>query len=96
MVAGTEPAGGALHPSAQAVDHDRLAGLGQLLKQLAQILEGGNEDAVGLAEPQRAKRAEQQVEALAHLGLGGPDHSAGTSVRQPIEDDRSDGVQAHL
>jgi len=76
------PAGGALHPGGQPVDHDRLTGLGHLRKQLAQVVEAGDEAAVGLAVPQGGKLAKQQVEAVADLRLGDPDHAAGTPVRQ--------------
>jgi len=37
-----------------------------------------------------------QVQAVAHLGLGDADHPAGAPVRQPVEDDRRDRVQADL
>jgi hypothetical protein len=60
----------------------------------AQVVEGGDEGAVGLAEPERAKRAEQQVQAAADLGLGDPDRAAGAAVRQPVQRHRGDGVQA--
>jgi hypothetical protein len=35
-------------------------------------------------------------EAVAHLGLGDPDHAASTAVRQPVQQHGGDGVQAHL
>jgi hypothetical protein len=34
-----------------------------------QVVERGDEGPVGLAEPERGQRAEQQVEAVADLGL---------------------------
>jgi hypothetical protein len=90
------PAGGALHPGGQPVDHHHLTGLGHLRKQRAQVVQGGDEGAVGLAEAQRAKLAKQQVQAVAHVGLGDPDHAAGTPVRQPVQQHGGDGVQADL
>jgi hypothetical protein len=63
------PAGGALHPGGQPVHTHRLAGGGHLRKQRAQVVQGGDEAAVGLAEAQRAKLAKQQIQAVAHLGL---------------------------
>jgi catechol 2,3-dioxygenase-like lactoylglutathione lyase family enzyme len=42
------------------------------------------------------QRAQQQVQAVADLGLGDPDHAAGAPVRQPVQQHRSDGVQADL
>jgi hypothetical protein len=41
-----------LHPGRQPVDHDRLAGQGQLLEQLAKVRNGGDEGAVRLAVPE--------------------------------------------
>ena len=90
------PPGWPLHPDAQPVHPHRLAGFGHLLKQRAQVLEGGDKRAVGLAEPQAGQRAEQQVQAVADLGLGDPDRPARAPVRQPVQDDRPDRVQAHL
>jgi hypothetical protein len=57
---------------------------------------GGDAAAVGLAEPQRCQGAEQQVQAVADLGLGDADHPAGTAIRQPIQQHRGDRVQADL
>jgi hypothetical protein len=90
------PGAGSLYPGRQPVDHDRLAGAGHLPKALAQLGEGGDEGAVGLAEPQRGQLAQQQVHAVADLGLGDPDHPAGASVRQPVQDHRRDSVQSDL
>src|SRR6266536_3427083 len=59
------PGPGALHPGPQPVEHDSLAGVGPLLQALAQLGQGGDEGAVGLTEPQRAKLAKQQVQAVA-------------------------------
>jgi hypothetical protein len=52
--------------------------------------------AVGLAEPHRGKLAKQQVQAVAHLGLGDADHAASAPVRQPVQQHRGDRVQADL
>jgi hypothetical protein len=90
------PPSGSLHPGGQPVQAHRLAGTAHLRKPLAQFVEAGDEDSVGLTEPERAKRAKQQVQAVADLGLGDADHAAGAPVRQPVEDDGGDGVQAHL
>jgi len=49
-----------------------------------------------MAVPQRGKLAHQQVQAVADLGLGDPDHAAGAPVRQPVQQHRGDGVQADL
>jgi hypothetical protein len=43
---------------------------------VAQVVEGGDEGAVGLAEAEGAKLTRQQVQAVADLGLGDPDRSA--------------------
>jgi hypothetical protein len=90
------PPAGALHPGGQPIHHDRLAGCGYLGKPLAQVGQGGDEGAVGLAVPHGRQRAKQQVEAVADLGLGDADHAAGAPVRQPVQDDRPNGVQADL
>src|SRR6266536_274606 len=90
------PPSGSLHPGRQPVHHDRLAGCGHLPKPVAQVLEGGDEDPVGLAVPQAGQRAEQQVQAVADLGLGDPDRPAGAPVRQPVQQHRGDRVQADL
>jgi hypothetical protein len=90
------PPTGSLHPSGQAIHHDRLADLGHLLQPLAKLLEAGNEGGVGLAEAEGAQRAEQQVHAVADLGLGDADRPAGAPVRQPVEQHGGDGVQADL
>jgi hypothetical protein len=50
---------------------------------------------VELAEPEGDQFGQQQVQAVADLGLAGPDHAAGSLVRQPVEDDRADRVQAN-
>jgi hypothetical protein len=85
-----------LHPGGEPVDQDRLAGVGHLGQALAKVGEGHHERAVRLAQAERGQFAEQQVEAVAHLGLGDADHAGGASVRQPVEDDRGDGVHADL
>jgi hypothetical protein len=85
-----------LHPGRQPVHHDRLAGTRHLYQHLAQVIGGGDEAAVGLAEAKGAQRAQQQVEAVADLGLGDPDHVASAPVRQPVEEYRGDGVQPDL
>ena len=90
------PPGGSLHPGGQAVHAHRLADLGHLPKVLLQLVRGGDERAVRLAEAERAKLAKQQVDAVAHLGLGDPDRSAGAAVRQPVQDDRGHRGQADL
>jgi hypothetical protein len=91
------PAGGSLHPGGQPVQADRLPSLGHLPKPVAKLGQaGGDEGPVGLAVPQRGKRAKQQVQAVAHLGLGDADRPAGAPVRQPVQDDRGNGVQADL
>ena len=79
---------------ASPVQAHRLAGLGHLPKPVAQLIEAGDEGPVGLVEAEVAKRAKQQVQAVADLGLGDPHRSSGAPVRQPVQDDRSDGVQA--
>jgi len=51
---------------------------------VAQVVEGGD-GAVGLAEAEGAKLTEQQVQAVADLGLGDPDRPAGAPVGQPVQ-----------
>jgi hypothetical protein len=67
--------------------------LGHLRKVLAKLGRGGDEGAVGLAVAERCQRTQQQVEAVADLGLGDPDHAASAPVRQLVEGHRGDGVQ---
>jgi hypothetical protein len=55
------PASGSLHPGRQPVKAHRLAGADHLGKPAAQVVQGADEAAVGLAVPQRRQRAEQQV-----------------------------------
>jgi hypothetical protein len=90
------PPAGALHPGGESVHHDRLAGLSHFHQQRTQVVQGGDEGAVGLAEPEGGQRAQQQVQAVADLGLGDPHHTAGTPVRQPVQQHRGDRVQADL
>jgi len=90
------PAGGSLHPGRQPVNNDRLAGTCHLHQQFAQVVEAGDERAVGLAEPQRGQFAQQQVQAVADLGLGDADHATSAPVRQPVQQHRPDRVQADL
>jgi hypothetical protein len=90
------PGPGPLHPGRQPVHAHRLAGLGHLRKAIAEVGEGSDEGAVGLAVPEGGQGAQQQVQAVAHLGLGYPDRPTGTSVRQTVQDDRPNGVQADL
>ncbi len=90
------PASGSLHPGGQPVHHHGLAGGGHLCKPLAQVVEAGDEAAIGLAVPHGGQRAKQQVQAVADLGLGDPNRPPGAPVRQPVQDDRGDGVQADL
>ena len=78
------PAAGALHPGGQPVHHDRLAGTCHLRKPAAQVIQAGDEAAVGLAGPQRGRLGRRQVEAVADLGLGDPDHAASTAVRPRV------------
>jgi len=85
-----------LHPGPKPVQQDRLAGAGHLRKPAAKIGQAGDEAPVGLAEPEIGQLAQQQVHAVADLGLGDPDHAPGAPVRQPVEDDRGDRVQADL
>src|SRR5512132_1210165 len=74
------PPAGALHPGGQPVHAHRLAGGSHFCQQLAQVIKGGDEGAVGLTEPQRTQGAEQQVQAVADLGLGDPHHAAGARL----------------
>jgi hypothetical protein len=90
------PPTGSLHPRAQPVQAHRLADLGHLPKPVAQLVQGGDEGTVGLAIPQGGQRAKQQVQAVADLGLGDPHRPPGAPVRQPVKNDRGDGVQADL
>ena len=46
--------------------------MAHLRKVLAQVGEGGDKGPVGLAVAERGQRAQQQVEAVADLGLGDP------------------------
>jgi len=66
------PPPGPLHSGRQPVHQDRLAGAGHLRKPLAKLVEAGDEGAVGLAEAELAKRAQQQVQAVADLVLEMP------------------------
>ena len=90
------PGSGPLHPGREPVDAHRLAGRGHLLQAVVQVGQGRDEGPVGLAEPERYQFGEQQVQALADLGLGDPDHPTGPPVRQPVQHDSADGVQADL
>jgi len=90
------PPPGPLHPGRQPVHQDCLAATGHLRKPLAQVVEAGDEGAVGLAEAEVAQRAQQQVQAVADLGFGDPDHAPGAPVRQAVQQDRGDRVQADL
>jgi hypothetical protein len=90
------PPAGSLYPGGQPVQTDRLAGLGHLRKPAAKLVQAGDEGPVGLAEAEVAKRAEQQVHAVADLGLGDPHRPSGAPVRQPVQQHRSDRVQADL
>jgi hypothetical protein len=90
------PACGALHPGGQPVHADRLAGCGHLGKPAAQVVQGGDEGAVGLAEAEGGQLAEQQVQAVADLGLGDAHHAGGAPVRQPVQQHPGDRVQADL
>ena len=75
------PPARSLHPCRQPVDHNPLAGLGQLHQQSAKVRKGSDERPVRLAVP---ARGEQQVHAVADLGHGDPDHAAGAPVGQPV------------
>jgi hypothetical protein len=54
------PPAGSLHPGGQPVHHDRLAGCSHLREPVAQVVEAGDEGAVGPAIPQRGQGAKQQ------------------------------------
>jgi hypothetical protein len=90
------PPAGALHPGRQPIHAHRLADLGHLRQPFAQVWEGGHERPVGPAQPQRGQLAQQQVQAVADLGLAGPDHPGGASVGQPVQHHRTQGVQPDL
>src|SRR5512132_4204178 len=77
------PSAGSLHPGRQPVQADRLAVLGHLRQPLAQVGEGSDERAVGLAEPQRAERAQQQVQAVATSVLDIPTTRAARRYDSP-------------
>jgi hypothetical protein len=64
--------------------------------QRRRVVQAADEDPVGLAEAELAKRAEQQVQAVADLGLEDADRPAGASVRQSVQQHGGDGVQADL
>jgi hypothetical protein len=81
------PSTGSLHPGREPVNQDRLAGGGHLPQALAQVGKGGDERPVGLAVRERGEPREQQIHAVADLGLGDPDHPT-------VQQDRGDGVQA--
>jgi hypothetical protein len=78
------PPAGSLHPGGQPVHADRLAGRGHLHQHLAQVIEAGDEGAVGLAEAEGARRAKQQVQAVADLGLGDADHPCARRYDSPF------------
>jgi hypothetical protein len=90
------PATGTLHPGRQPVQAHRLAGVGHLRKVVAQVGEGGDKGPVGLAVAERGQWAQQQVQAVADLGLGDPHHPAGPPIRRPVQHHRGHGVQADL
>jgi hypothetical protein len=77
------PPTGSQHPGGQPVHHDRLADLGHLRKPLAQVSQAGDEGAVGLAVPHGGKLAEQQVQAVADLGLEIPTMRAARRYDSP-------------
>ncbi len=52
------PPAGALHPGRQPIHAHRLPNLGHLRQPFAQVLEGGHERPVGLAQPQRGQLAQ--------------------------------------
>jgi hypothetical protein len=62
-----QPAWQRLNARCPSVSRSCLAGGGHLRKQRAQVVQGGDEAAVGLAEAQRAKLAKEQIQAVAHL-----------------------------
>jgi hypothetical protein len=77
------PLVGSLHPGGQPVHAHRLADLGHLPKALLKLGQGGDGRAVGLAEPKSGQLAKQQVQAVADLGLGDPDHAASAPYDSP-------------
>jgi hypothetical protein len=83
-----------LHPGGQPVHADRLAGARHLHQQRTQVIEGGDEGAVGLAEAEGGQLTQQQVQAVADLGLGDADRPGGAPVRQPVQQHGGDRVQA--
>jgi hypothetical protein len=92
------PPAGALQAGRQPIHAHRLADLGHL-RQPFPLLEGGHERPIGLAQPQRgqlAQLAQQQVQAIADLGLADPDRPGGTPVGQPVQHHRTQGVQPDL
>ncbi len=91
-----DPSAGSLHPGGEPVDAYRLAGACHFHQPLAQVGQGGDEGPVGLAVAEGGQWTKQQVQAVADLGLGDPHHAAGPPVRQPVQHDRGDGVQADL
>jgi hypothetical protein len=76
---------GALHPGGQPVQADRLAGACHLRKPVAQVVQAGDEGAVGLAVPEGGQRARQQVQAVRRPRSWRSDRPPGTPVRQPSE-----------
>ena len=52
------PPAGALHPGRQPIHAHRLADLGHLRQPFAQVLEGGHERPVGLAQPVQHHRTQ--------------------------------------
>ena len=80
----------------EPVERDPLAAAGHLLQALAQVGQGGDEGVVGLAQPEFDQLGQQQVHAVADLGLGDPYGPAGPPVRQPVQQYRAHGVQADL
>jgi hypothetical protein len=50
----------------------------------------------GWQNPTAAKGPSRRSQAVAHLGLGDPNHAAGAPVRQPVQQHRGDRVQAGL
>jgi hypothetical protein len=63
------PALGRCTRGGQPVHADRLAGCGHLRKPLAKVVQAGDEGPVGLAEAEGGQQAQQQVQAVADLGL---------------------------
>jgi hypothetical protein len=85
-----------LHAGGEPIERDPLATAGHLLQALAQVGQGGDEGVVGLAQPEFDQLGQQQVHAVADLGLGDPYGPAGPPVRQPVQQYRAHGVQADL